>query len=113
MNKLNKKILAFAEEQEMCIMPHYDRDQHSKEHTDREVKYYTVTSEHGVLLGNILPNCSYEQFLTRIALKAIYEAERLCEVASKLEEEKCYIELSADVLADELKEIKENKNEEE
>lgn len=30
MDKLNKKILAFAEEQDMCIMPHYDRDQYSK-----------------------------------------------------------------------------------
>lgn len=30
MDKLNKKILAFAEEQDMCIMPRYDRDQYSK-----------------------------------------------------------------------------------
>ena len=111
MDKLNKKILAFAEEQEMCIMPHYGKDQHSK-HADREVAYYAVTSEHGVFLGNIQPNCSYEQFLTRIALKAIYEAERLCERVNELEEEKCYIELTADALADELKEIKEKKNEE-
>lgn len=30
MDKLNKKILAFAENQDMYIMPHYDRDQYSK-----------------------------------------------------------------------------------
>lgn len=106
MDRLNKKILAFAEEQDMCIMPHYDRDQYSKKHDDREVKYYTVTSEHGVLLGNIQPDCSYEQFLTRIALKAIYEAERLSDLVNEMEEERHYIELTADALADELKEIK-------
>lgn len=112
MDKLNKKILAFAEEQEMCIMPHYGREQYSKKHADREVAYYAITSEHGVFLGNIHPSCSYEQFLTRIALKAIYEAERLSALTNELEEEKLYIELSADVLADELKEIKGEKNEE-
>lgn len=104
MDKLNKKILTFAEEQDMCIMPHYNIDQYGKPHADREVAYYAVTSEHGVLLGNIQPNCSYEQFLTRIALKAIYEAERLSDLVNEMEEEKCYIELTADALADELKE---------
>lgn len=91
MNKLNKKILAFAEEQNMYIVDHYD-------------KYYTITSEGGILLGCAQPDCSYEQFLTRIALKAIYEAERLRGLVNEMEEEKYYIELSADALADELKE---------
>lgn len=63
-----------------------------------------------MFLGNIQPNCSYEQFLTRIALKAIYEAERLSDLVNEMEEEKYYIELSADALADELKE-RENENE--
>ena len=102
MDKLNKKILAFAEEQDMCIMPHYDRDQYAKKHADREVAYYAVTSEHGVLLGNIQPDCSYEQFLTRIALKAIYEAERLSDLVNEMEEERYYEELSEDALADEI-----------
>lgn len=101
MDKLNKKILAFAEEQDMCIMPHYDRDQYSKKHADKEVAYYVVTSEHGVLLGNIQPNCSYEQFLTRIALKAIYEAERLSDLVNEMEEERYYTELCEDALKDE------------
>lgn len=112
MEKLNKKIIEFAEENGLYVMAHYDRDQYSKniKHADREVAYYAITSEHGVLLGNIQPNCSYEQFLTRIALKAIYEAERLSDLVNEMEEEKYYIELTADALADELKE-KENKNE--
>lgn len=110
MDKLNKKIVKFAEEQGMYIMPHYNRDQYSKKRADREVAYYAIISEHGVFLGNIQPNCSYEQFLTRIALKAIYEAERLGDLVNEMEEEKYYIELTADALADELKE-KENENE--
>lgn len=90
MDKLNKKIEKFAEEQDMYIMPHYNRDQYGKKHTDREVAYYAVTSEHGVFLGNIQPDCSYEQFLTRIALKAIYEAERLGDLVNEMEEERYY-----------------------
>ena len=103
MSKLNKKIEKFAEEQGVCIMGHYDRDQYSKKHADREVKYYTVTSERGVFLGSIQPNCSYEQFLTRIALKAIYEAERLSELVNEMEEENYYKELCEDTLEEELK----------
>lgn len=102
MDKLNEKILAFAEEQDVCIMPHYNRDQYGKPHADREVAYYAVTSEHGALLGNIQPNCSYEQFLTRIALKAIYEAERLSDLVNEMEEERYYEELCEDALADEI-----------
>lgn len=102
MDKLNKKIEKFAEEQDMYIMPHYNRDQYGKKHTDREVAYYAVTSEHGVFLGNIQPDCSYEQFLTRIALKAIYEAERLGDLVNEMEEERYYEELSEDALADEI-----------
>lgn len=101
MNKLNKKIVAFAEEQGMYVMPHYNREQYDN---DREVAYYAITSEHGVLLGNIQPDCSYEQFLTRIALKAIYEAERLSNLVNEMEEERYYEELCEDALADELKE---------
>ncbi len=97
MDKLNKRILEFAEENGLYVMAHYNRDQYGKKHADREVAYYAITS-------NIQPDCSYEQFLTRIALKAIYEAERLGDLVNEMEEEKYYIELSADALADELKE---------
>ena len=102
MDKLNKRIREFAEENGLYIMGHYNRDQYAKKHADREVAYYAVTSEHGVFLGNIQPDCSYEQFLTRIALKAIYEAERLGDLVNEMEEERYYEELSEDALADEI-----------
>ena len=102
MDKLNKRIREFAEENGLYFVGHYNRDQYAKKHADREVAYYSIFTETDILLGKIQPSCSYEQFLTRIALKAIYEAERLCELVNELEEEKCYIELSADVLADEI-----------
>lgn len=102
MDKLNKRIREFAEENGLYVMAHYNRDQYGKKHADREVAYYAVTSEHGVLLGNIQPNCSYEQFLTRIALKAVYEAERLSDLVNEMEEENYYRELSEDALADEI-----------
>ena len=86
MNKLNKEIEKFAEEQDMCITPHYDRNQYNKKYADREVKYYTIMSEHGVLLGNIQPDCSYEQFLTRIALTAIFRAETLSTLINDIDD---------------------------
>lgn len=102
MNKLDERIERFAEEQGIYVMPHYDREQYGKPHANREVAYYAVTSENGVFLGNIQPNCSYEQFLTRIALKAIYEAERLSDLVNEMEEERYYTELCEDALADEI-----------
>lgn len=95
MDKLNKKILAFTEENDLCIIAHYNREQYGKPHADREVDYYTAKSEHGVFLGRVEPNCSYEQFLEAIALRAIIEAERAVEL---LEEENYYRELSEDAL---------------
>lgn len=99
MNKLNKKILEFAEKNDLCIMAHYNREQYGKPHADREVDHYNVSSEFGVFLGRVEPSCSYEQFLEAIALRAIIKAERAVEL---LEEENYYRELCEDALADEI-----------
>lgn len=102
MNKLNKRIREFAEENGLYVMPHYNREDYSKKHADREVVYYAVTSENGISLGNVQPDCSYEQFLTRIALTAISRAEHLCEIINNMEEERYYEELCEDALKDEI-----------
>lgn len=102
MDKLNKRIREFAEENGLFIMGHYNRDQYAKKHADREVAYYNIFTETDVFLGKIQPNCSYEQFLEKIALKAISKVEHFRDLANELEEEKCYIELTADALADEI-----------
>lgn len=88
MDKLNKRIREFAEKNGLFIMGHYNRDQYAKKHADREVAYYSIFTETDIFLGKIQPNCSYEQFLTRIALKAISEAERLGDLVNEMEEEK-------------------------
>ena len=87
MDKLNKRIREFAEKNDLYI--------NGKPHSDGEVDYYTARSEHGVFLGRVEPNCSYEQFLEAIALRAVIEAERAVEL---LEEENYYRELSEDAL---------------
>ena len=102
MDKLNKRIREFAEENGLYVMPHYNRDQYAKKYADREVAYYTVTSENEVFLGRIQPSCSYEHFLAKIALKAISKAERFRDLVNELEEENYYRELSEDALADEI-----------
>lgn len=99
MDKLNKRIREFAEKNDIYIADHYNRDQYGKPHADREVDYYTAKSEHSIFLGRVEPNCSYEQFLESIALRAIVEAERAVDL---LEEENYYRELSEDALADEI-----------
>ena len=111
MDKLNKRIREFAEENGLYIMGHYNRDQYAKKHADREAAYYSVFTETGItetdiFLGKVQPNCSYEHFLEKIALKAISEAGRLSTLTNELEEERHLIELTADALADKLKEIK-------
>ena len=102
MDKLNKKIEKFAEENGLYVMARYNRDQYAKKHADREVAYYSIFTETDVLLGKIQPSCSYEHFLEKIASKAISKAERFRDLANELEEEKYYIELTADALADEI-----------
>ena len=102
MDKLSKRIREFAEENGLYIMGHFNRDQYAKKHADREVAYYSVFTETDIFLGKIQPSCSYEQFLEKIALKAISEAERFSTLANELEEERYYNELSEDALADEI-----------
>lgn len=102
MDKLNKRIREFAEESGLYIMGYYNRDQYAKKHADREVAYYSVFTETDIFLGKIQPSCSYEHFLEKIALKAIYEAERLSNLVNEMEEENYYRELSEDALADEI-----------
>lgn len=95
MNKktsLNKKILEYADEHCLYILGQYGRDRRA-----REVKYYTLSTDTGIVLGRIKPDCSYEQFLEKIALNAICEAERLSDVTIVMEEE--YAELCEDYTA--------------
>ena len=103
---MDKKILTFMEEHDVQFMPHYNREQYSKNKLDREVEYYTVftepSAETSILLGRIQPDCSYEQFLEEIALTTISEAKRFFTLANELEEERYYRELSEDALADEI-----------
>lgn len=92
MNKktsLNKKILEYADEHCLYILGQYGRNRRA-----REVKYYTVFTDTDISLGRIKPDCSYEQFLEKIALNAMCEAERLSDVINVMEEE--YAELCED-----------------
>ena len=85
MNKktsLNKKILEYADEHCLYILGQYGRNRRA-----REVKYYTVSTDTDISLGRIKPDCTYEQFLEKIALNAICEAERLSDVIIVMEEE--------------------------
>lgn len=102
MDKLNKRIREFAEENGLYIMGHYNRDQYAKKHADREVAYYSIFTETDILLGKIQPSCSYEHFLEKIASKAISKAERFRDLVNELEEENYYRELSEDALKDEI-----------
>lgn len=83
---INKKIIEFGANNALNILGNYGRDRKA-----REVKYYTISTDTGIALGKIKPNCTYEQFLEKIALEAICEAERLSDVITVMEEE--YAEL--------------------
>jgi hypothetical protein len=89
---LNKKIIEFADEHDLNLIGNYGRDRRA-----REVKYYTISTDTGIVLGRIKPDCSYEQFLEKIALNAMCEAERLSDVINVMEEE--YAELCEDYTA--------------
>lgn len=77
---INKKIIEFGANNALNIIRQYGRDRKC-----REVKYYTISSSTGVYLGSIKPDCSYEQFLEKIAIKAISEAERLYDLTDAME----------------------------
>lgn len=89
---INKKIIEFGANNALNIIGNYGRDRRA-----RQVKYYTISTDTGIVLGRIKPNCSYEQFLEKIALNAICEAERLSDVIIVMEEE--YAELCEDYTA--------------
>lgn len=86
---INKRIIEFGANHALNILGNYGRDRRA-----REVKYYTISTDTGIVLGRIKPDCSYEQFLEKIALNAICEAERLSDVITVMEEE--YAELCED-----------------
>lgn len=86
---INEKIIEFAVENDLNVVGQYGRNRIA-----REVKYYTISSSTGVSLGAIKPDCSYEQFLEKIAMKAISEAERLYDLTDVMEAE--YNELCED-----------------
>lgn len=98
---INKRIIEFGANHALNILGNYGRDRRA-----REVKYYTISTDTGIVLGRIKPDCSYEQFLEKIALNAICEAERLSDVITVMEEE--YAELCEDYEA--LKEEATNDN---
>lgn len=77
---LNEKILEFADTHDLYIVGQYGRDRKC-----REVKYYTIATDPNIALGTIKPDCSYEQFLEKIAIKAISEAERLYDLTDAME----------------------------
>ena len=89
---INRKIIEFGANNALNILGNYGRDRNA-----RKVKSYTISTDTGILLGRIQPNCSYEQFLEKIALEAICEAERLSDVITVMEEE--YAELCEDYTA--------------
>ena len=69
---INKKIIEFAAKNSLNVVAQRGRDRIAK-----EVKFYTIYTEEGLLMVSINPDCSYEQFLEKIANNAIFEAERL------------------------------------
>lgn len=77
---INEKIIEFGANNALNIIGQYGRDRKC-----REVKYYTISSSTGVYLGSIKPDCSYEQFLEKIAIKAISEAKRLYDLTDAME----------------------------
>ena len=83
---IDKKIIEFGANNCLNILGNFGRDRKA-----REVKYYTISTDTGIVLGRIKPDCSYEQFLEKIALNTICEAERLSDVINVMEEE--YAEL--------------------
>ena len=83
---INEKIIEFGANHALNIIGNYGRDRKA-----REVMYYTISTDTGIVLGRIKPDCSYEQFLEKIALNTICEAERLSDVINVMKKE--YAEL--------------------
>lgn len=89
---INKKIIEFGANNALNIVGQFGRDRRA-----RQVKYYTISTDTDISLGRIKPDCTYEQFLEKIALEAICEAERLSDLTKVMEEE--YAALEDDYVA--------------
>ena len=89
---INEKIIEFGANHCLNILGNYGRDRRA-----REVKHYSISTDSGIKLGRIKPDCTYEQFLEKIALEAICEAERLSDLIDVMEAE--YNELCEDYTA--------------
>lgn len=79
---INKKIIEFGTNNALNIIGQYGRDRKA-----REVKYYTISTDTGIVLGRVKPDCSYEQFLEKIASNAILEVGRLYNLNDELEQD--------------------------
>lgn len=77
---INEKIIEFAFKNSLNVVGQHGRDRKS-----RDVKYYIISTKEGIAIGTIKPDCSYEQFLEKIAIKAISEAERLYDLTDAME----------------------------
>lgn len=79
---LDEKILKFASENDLYIEGQCGRDRKC-----REAKFYTIFTEDCLVMVSINPDCTYEQFLEKIANSAIFEAERLYNLNEEMERE--------------------------
>ena len=79
---LDEKILKFASENDLYIEGQCGRDRKC-----REAKFYTIFTEDCLVMASINPDCTYEQFLEKIANSAIFEAERLYNLNEEMERE--------------------------
>ena len=79
---INKRIIEFGANNCLNILGNYGRDRKA-----REVKYYTISTDRRIVLGRIKPDCTYEQFLEKIASNAILEVGRLYNLIDELEQD--------------------------
>ena len=79
---LDEKILKFASENDLYIEGQYGRNRKCK-----EAKFYTIFTKDCLVMVSINPDCTYEQFLEKIANSAIFEAERLYNLNDELEQD--------------------------
>lgn len=86
---MNKRIEQYIKENEMNMMPHFDRHQYKKgvKAQDRIPRYYLISSEFGEVASVIYPDCTYERFLERMLGAAIEEAERLTLLIDAMEDD--------------------------
>lgn len=77
---LDEKILKFASENDLYIEGQCGRDRKC-----REAKFYTIFTEDCLVMVSINPDCTYEQFLEKIAIKAISEDKRLYDLTDAME----------------------------